>query len=219
MTGPRKLEVELVAIDTLTLDPENANDGDVASIAESLRELDQHRAAVVQRSTRKVIAGNHMVMAARDVLGWTEINVTWVDDDDIKAVRRALADNATGRKATWHDDVLAVLLARVNAAEQPIPGLDDSFVEQMLAETAGPPEQQPTFPIVAQIGEKYSYVIVIAENEVDDAWLVARFKLRREQSYKTQEVNRSRVVTVGRLRQEWGEVPDAPEPEPPREEP
>lgn len=200
-----QMDSELVDIETLVLDDRNARRGDVGAVVASLREFGQHRPAVVQRSTRKVIAGNHMVKAA-DLLGWTKINVVWVDDDDRAAVRRAIADNAVADKAKWDDDVLRSLLQEVGDA--PLPGLDDRTVSKLLNEIEKEKPAEPVYPIVPKVGEKYDYVLVVASNEVDATWLAERFGLRRERSYKSQNVGLSRVVSVERLRVEWGELPD-----------
>lgn len=203
--GPGQLDTELVDIATLVNDQRNPRKGKTAEIVKSLREFGQHRLIVVQRSTRKIIAGNHTVAAAK-LLGWKQINVVWVDDDDRTAIRRALADNFTGMAGSMDEDVLRELLEEV--ADVPVPGLDDKALERMLREVdAKPPE--PTYPIVAEAGEQYDYVMIVARNEIDCAWLQARFGLRREASYKSQNVGLSRVVTVDRLRQEWAETEKA----------
>jgi hypothetical protein len=203
--SPNQMETRLVDIDLLVLDEKNARKGSVPDIVASLRELGQHRPIVVQKSSNKVIAGNHTVMAAQ-VLGWKQINAVFVDDDDKTAIRRSLADNFTGQKGGWDDDVLRELLTEVG--DTSIPGLDDKAVEKLLAATIEKETATPSFPIVANIGEKYDYVLVVATNEIDSAWLHERFKLRREASYKSKNVGLSRVVTVPRLRVEWDELPD-----------
>ena len=95
--SPPFLQVERVSIDVPVLDLENARKGNVTSIVESLQEFGQHRPLVLQRSTNKIIVGNHTYKAAK-MLGWYEIDVVFVDDDDFKSIRRSLADNCTGQK-------------------------------------------------------------------------------------------------------------------------
>lgn len=203
--GPGALDVELVDIDLLVLDDKNARKGSVPDIVASLRELGQHRPVVVQRSTKKIIAGNHTVKAAQ-ILGWKQINVLWTDDDDRTAIRRSLADNFTGQKGGWDDDILRELIEEVG--DEVVPGLDQRTIDRLMADAVEKQTSTPDYPIVAEIGEKYSYVLVVATNEIDCTWLEERFKLRKEASYKSQNVGISRVVTVPRLRVEWGELPD-----------
>jgi ParB-like chromosome segregation protein Spo0J len=75
---------------------ENANKGSIARVVESLSEFGQHRRLVVRQANREIIVGNHTYMAAK-TLGWESIDVLVVDDDETKAIRRAIADNATRR--------------------------------------------------------------------------------------------------------------------------
>jgi len=191
--------VESVPIDDLVPDSHNARRGDVAAIAESLDEFGQHRPVVAQRGTNKIIAGNHLVRAAR-ALGWDTVSVYWVDDSDDKALRRSLADNAAGDRAQWDDVQLAELLAQTGA----VPGFSQDDVTKLLDKLSPPAdEESPIFPIVARMNEKYDYVIVMASTEIDVLWLKEKFGIRPEQSYKNSNVAPAHVVTVERLQELW----------------
>jgi ParB-like nuclease family protein len=191
-----KMVVASVAIDDLVPDHQNARKGDVAAIAASLREFGQHRVVVVQTGTNRIIAGNHLVLAAASI-GWSNVDVTFVDDDDDTAIRRGIADNATGDKAKWDDEVLKGLLDGVG---QDVPGLDDKLLARLFKEAATGVETA-IYPIVPTAGEHYSYVLVISTSIVDDSWLTTAFDLRTELSYKNSKVGLSRVITVGRMRE------------------
>lgn len=121
--------METVQIDPkrLVLDDRNPRIGRVEELKAYLKEFGQHRAAVVQRGSNKVIVGNHMVKAAIS-LGWQTIGCYFVDDTDTKARRRSLADNVSSSRGDWDLDVLGELLVEVN---DPIPGLDDGFLEDI----------------------------------------------------------------------------------------
>jgi hypothetical protein len=94
----------------LALYPGNPRRGDVSLIQESLATNGQYRPIVVQRSTSHVLAGNHTLQAAQ-LLGWTQIDVHWVDVDDATARRIVLADNRTSDAGTYDDRALLELLA------------------------------------------------------------------------------------------------------------
>jgi len=199
MVKSKGMDVVAIPLDDLVLDDRNARRGNVAVIIESLREFGQHRPVVAQRGTNKVIAGNHLVKAARS-LGWTEVEVLFVDDDDKKALRRSLADNAVGDTAKWENDLLAELLEEVG----PVPGYDQEALDKLIAQTQ--PKMQvedPIFPIVARPNEKYDYVLIVAQSEIDVNWLHQTFDLRVEQSYKSNKTSRSHVVSVERLQGLW----------------
>ena len=175
----------------------NPRRGNVAVVVASLREFGQHRELVVQKSTGQVIVGNHQFKAMQS-LGWTEGDCLVVDDDDDKALRRAIADNATGDLAEWEK----VELAEVLKDTGPVPGFDEADVDRLL-EQLGPKAkvEEPVFPITPRFMEHYSYVVIVSRNETDDAWLQTRFELRREGSYKDQQPITSRVITVDRARE------------------
>lgn len=193
------MDIADVPISELSPDPRNARKGDVAAISESLSEFGQHRPIVAQRSTKRIIAGNHLYKAAL-ALGWDTVRVYWVDDDDKTAQRRSLADNGAGDKAEWDQEQLAALLAETGV----VPGFDQGDVDKLIDKFAAEDEEAgPIFPIVAKVNEKYDYVLVVAQTAIDSAWLREHFDLRPERSYKNDSVATSQVVTVERVQELW----------------
>lgn len=188
--------VQRVPVDSLTADPVNARKGNVASIAASLKEFGQHRPLVVQRSSMRVIAGNHTLEAAK-TLGWSEVDIVLVDDDDIKATRRAIADNATNDQATWDDQVLKTLMDTVG---EDIPGVTEDILNRLAKMDEVPDTEEPIYPVQAKPGEQYSYVVILADTIVDCAWLETAFDLHKKQSYKSSLVGISRVLGVEEFR-------------------
>ena len=111
------MKVELVKVESLTPDPENArthSQRNLDAIAGSLRQFGQRRPLVCYGST--VIAGNGTLAAAK-TLGWTEISITRVPRDwSIEQARAyALADNRTAELAEWDTAVLADQLVDLDA--------------------------------------------------------------------------------------------------------
>jgi len=191
------MTIERVAVDAVHLDQANARQGDVAAITESLREFGQHRPLVVQRDSGRVLIGNHTLRAAM-ALGWTEVDVVYVDDDDLMATRRAIADNATGDRAAWDKDALAKLIETTGQ----VPGLTEGDVRDLLARLEPDDNGEPSFPLVPRMHEDYSYVVIVADNTIDGTWLETTCGLRKEASYSN--ANRlalGRVVTVARFRE------------------
>jgi len=87
----------------------------VDAVAASLRRFGQQKPIVVQASTRYVVAGNHLLLAARS-LGWTEIAANVVELDDATATAFLLADNRTSDLGGYDDALLAAILAEAAAA-------------------------------------------------------------------------------------------------------
>jgi ParB-like chromosome segregation protein Spo0J len=113
------MDIELVNIDDLDLDPRNARKHDaknLKAIADSLEQFGQRKPIVVWGKT--VVAGNGTMAAAR-TLGWKQIQIVRVPDDwssdQVKAY--ALADNRSAELAAWDEQVLASQLLELQEAE------------------------------------------------------------------------------------------------------
>lgn len=99
-------------IDTLHLLQGNPRRGDVEAVKRSYDRFGQ-RKPIVARRDGTVIAGNHQLLAARS-LGWTEIAVVFVDDDDLTASAYALADNRTADLGSYDTEALTELISEVS---------------------------------------------------------------------------------------------------------
>lgn len=125
----------------------NPRKGDVAAVMKSYKRFGQ-RKPIVARRDGTVIAGNHQLAAARK-LGWTQIAVVWVDDDDTTATAYALADNRVGDLGTYDRDTLAELLAEVHAADENLladTGYSETDLTQLLeSRKVNAPDEFPAF--------------------------------------------------------------------------
>lgn len=104
-----------IPLSSVELHPRNPRVGDVEAVAASLRRFGQQKPVVIQASTRYVVAGNHVLLAARS-LGWTEIAANVVELDDATATAFMLADNRTSDLGGYDDALLAAVLAEQAAA-------------------------------------------------------------------------------------------------------
>jgi site-specific DNA-methyltransferase (adenine-specific) len=99
----------------VTLHPNNPRRGDVDAVAASLARFGQQKPIVVQASTGFVVAGNHLLKAAR-ALGWSEIAANVEELADATAIAFMLADNRTADLGGYDDSLLAAILAEQEAA-------------------------------------------------------------------------------------------------------
>jgi ParB-like chromosome segregation protein Spo0J len=111
------VNLETVAIKSLTPDPENARTHsrrNIEAIAGSLSAFGQRRPLVVWGHI--VIAGNGTLKAAMS-LGWEKIEITRVPQDweHDQARAYALADNRTAELAEWDSGILANQLVELDA--------------------------------------------------------------------------------------------------------
>ena len=140
----RDLRPLAVRIDSLVLDDRNVKilgDEDLPTHAASLREFGIRRAVVVNRSTRRVEAGNGTVLAAQ-LNGWDHVPVIFEDDDPTRAQAFALADNAVGTLAPWNEDNLAAIAAESAAlfSDQSLREMTESLLAQLQIDQ---PEETP----------------------------------------------------------------------------
>ncbi len=133
---PETLRKLAVRVDTLVPFRSNPRKGDVGRIAESLNVHGQYRPIVVRKGTNEVLAGNHTLLAARE-LGWTEIAATFVECDDDQAARIVLVDNRTNDLATYDDELLLQLLQSVEVLDGT--GFTAAELDELLAAASGEP--------------------------------------------------------------------------------
>lgn len=164
-------------LDALKLDPANANQHpprSIEAIKNSLAAFGQ-RQVLVAKKDGTVIAGNGRLLAMRE-LGWAECAAIFVDDDDLTAVRYAIADNRTTEFAEWDDQALGALLEQIQDEYGTIedlgfdaPDLPDTDVWTEAFDAVPEGEQSPmrtmTFTIHADQKEAIEDAIKAADSE------------------------------------------------------
>lgn len=128
------------AVDELSLYHRNPRRGEVSAIVDSLSVNGQYRPVVVNIGSRtgrplEVLAGNHTVLAARE-LGWPTVKAVTVDVDDLAAARIVVADNRTAALGSYDSDQLLALLNQ-------LPDLAGTGYDvDALTQAAAEPEQR-----------------------------------------------------------------------------
>jgi len=108
----------------------NPRRGDVEAVVKSYERFGQRKPIVALRDGT-VIAGNHQLEAAKR-LGWKEIAVVYVDDDDATAKAFSIADNRTHELGGYDPVELLAMLNEVAATDATL--LDASSATDLLAE-------------------------------------------------------------------------------------
>jgi DNA modification methylase len=141
----------------LNLDPDNARlhpDENIECIMKSLTTFGQDQPLVVQKQGMIVRKGNGRLLAARR-LGWEWIAALVVDENDVMAAARAIADNRAAELAAWDEGKLRQLLQSIREAEQvnlDVTGFSNADIEQLLPvdipddQVPDPPENPITRP-------------------------------------------------------------------------
>ena len=124
---------EMVGVDDLTTHPGNPRRGDLAAVKASIEVNGFYGTIVAQRSSGYVLAGNHRLMAARE-LGMVEVPVVWVDCDDTRARAILAADNRTSELGGFDSEALAQLLEGLRIEDALIgTGYDEGSISALLS--------------------------------------------------------------------------------------
>jgi len=107
------MEAIKVAIDTLKEFEGNPRRGNIKELTESLKVNGQYKPIVVQKSTKQIIAGNHLWKAAKE-LGWTDITIVELDVDDSAAKKIVVADNRLADMGAYDEQALLDLLKEID---------------------------------------------------------------------------------------------------------
>jgi len=134
-------------IESIEPHPANPNDGDVAAIAESIRQNGFYGRIVVRDSTGKILAGEHRWRAAQEV-GLTEVPIERVECDDETAMRILLADNRTAEKAEREPEPLADLLESLETTDDGLTGTgyDNDDLDSLLDDLSDEPVDELSEP-------------------------------------------------------------------------
>ena len=131
------MDVGVVDIDSLVLDPQNLRAHDqinIDVIKGSLKRFGQQKPIVVGRD-RVVIAGNGTLTAARE-LGWKKISVSWSELEGSERTAFGVVDNRSAELATW-DTHLAESLGSLYAEDPEllnVAGFTFDQLEEMTCE-------------------------------------------------------------------------------------
>lgn len=146
----------------------NARQGDIGAISVSLATNGQYRPIVVNRGTHtgrpmEVLAGNHTLMAARE-LGWPTLAAVIVDVDEHAATRIVLADNRTADLATYDERALADLLHSLDG-DYAGSGFDGDDLDDIISALDGmtPPEEADS--VTERVGSAYQVVVDLPDDE------------------------------------------------------
>jgi DNA modification methylase len=158
------------SITELKLLPGNPRRGDIEAVKRSLEAFGQRKPIVVRRTDNVVIAGNHTLQAAQ-ALGWDEIAVVWVDDDEVTSKAFALADNRTAELGDYDEEALADLINDVGSLNPGLlesSGWDEKAVQDLLDRV----EQIELPSDVDDVPED-----VPAVSKLGDVWLLGKHRV------------------------------------------
>lgn len=139
-----------------------------------------------------IVGGNLRVKLLRELgakkVPAIEVNLNLEDEKDLNL-------RLNKNTASWDDEKLLMNFTREQLLEI---GWRNQYLDKLNKEKDEMIDirnEDAKYPIVPVLSEKYNYVMIMAKNEIDLAFLENYFQLRREKSYKSKKIGIGRVVT------------------------
>jgi len=140
-----------------------------------------------------VVVGGHQRLKVADAEGMKEVPAVEVYLD----IEKEKELNIRLNKNTGEFDIDKLLegfqtdmLLAVGFTNEELHLDEDDFEEQVNKKGTG----EATYPLVPEFSERYSYVIIMSTNEVDEAWMKEFFVLGKQKCYKTSRVSMGHAV-------------------------
>lgn len=175
------MDLKKVKLSELKPDKKNARKHDKRNIDEikrSLQKNPQYRPFVVQKSTGRILVGNGMYQAMKE-LGITEGWVEYRDLSDEEATVLALSDNRTAELAEWDTAVLKNLFEDMGP-DIDVPGWDTSEIEEFFSLSS---DGVKTEIIEDEAPEPQPEAI----SKLGDIWLLGKHRLMCGDSTKAED--------------------------------
>jgi DNA modification methylase len=171
-----------VPVDRLSEHPDNPRRGDVDAIDGSMAQHGFYGAVYAQRSSGRIVAGNHRYRVARQ-RGHATVPVIWLDVDDDQARRILLVDNRTGDQGGYDDAELErVLRDLLDGSDLGLVGT--GYTVEDLTELFGEPEPEPGRTDPDDVPEPPSEPVT----RTGDVWLLGDHRIICGDCRSTQDV-------------------------------
>lgn len=157
------MNIEKVTLDSIREYHNNPRKGNTTLIAESLATYGQYKPITVNQRSGEILAGNHTYRAAKE-LGWSEIDVVYVDVDETTAAKIVAIDNRSADLGQYDNEKLAALLETLPELDGSGYTLDefDALIADIQEETT--PELSKTVFSTLNIGETGQSGTFVAES-------------------------------------------------------
>lgn len=189
------MQVENVPIDSVQQHEQNANNGDLEAIDESFDVNGFFSPLLVQRSSGKIIAGNHRWLAAK-AREADEIPVIYLDVDDAQTRRIMLADNQITRRGRDDNGMLMAVLRQIENEDGDLRGTGfyETDVERIQMELDEPLSFDDEEEDVEGMGGPRQGAIGLSATPIVDAdGAVYAIELARE---GMEEISRADYMTI-----------------------
>lgn len=163
------LEITEMLVNEMSQHPDNANNGDMDALRESIEVNGFYSPVIVQASTGYIIAGNHRWAVAQS-MGFVTLPAIVLDVDDAQAKRMMIADNRITRLGQDDPAQLAELLSELSETDYGLMGTGFSHNElQTLLDTLDKPldfDEEPVGDGLHDVEKSHQYVVTPIADEM-----------------------------------------------------
>ena len=113
--------------------------------------------------------------------------------------RKEIILNSNIHEGSWIEEILKEDFQDIDLSNL---GLDIEIEEEKPIEL-DEEQQEPEYPIVQKMSEKYTAIIIVCTNEIDETHISEILQLQKEKCYKKDEVANSRVISAEKFINLW----------------
>ena len=113
--------------------------------------------------------------------------------------RKEIILNSNIHEGSWIEEILKEDFQDIDLSNL---GLDIEIEEEKPIEL-DEEQQEPEYPIVQKMSEKYTAIIIVCTNEIDETHISEILQLEKEKCYKKDEVANSRVISAEKFIGLW----------------
>jgi hypothetical protein len=113
--------------------------------------------------------------------------------------RKEIILNSNIHEGSWIEEILQ---SDFNDIDLSGLGLDIEIEEEKEI-NLDDESQEPEYPIVQKMSEKYTAIIIVCTNEIDETHISEILQLQKEKCYKKDEVANSRVISAEKFISLW----------------
>lgn len=202
--GELKLQIEYVPIGDIKPSPNNVKlhpPKQIRRLKASIQKFGFLTPLIIDKDG-DVIAGHGRHIAGTE-LGLKElpcVRSEHLTKEQVEALR--IIDNEIARTGNDEEKLLTVVKGfKIEYLE--MAGIDPSKFDPAFIELNKFDNTNCEYPLVPKFSEKYSGFIIVAENEIDCAFMENALGVEVSKSYKTKAIGRSYVITAEKFKQMW----------------
>lgn len=204
MSKDLKLKIEYIPIENIHPSESNAKLHPPKQIRRLRGSIEKYGfiTPLILDKTNTIVAGHGRYLAAQD-LKLLELPCVYLEHltpkqaDELRIIDNKLAE--TG----YDEEKLLLAIKEFDIDFFEMAGIDPAILDPIHAEMAKYNNANCEYPLVPKFSESYHGFIIVAENDIDRAFMENALGCEISKSYKTKAIGRSYVITAEKFKKLW----------------